>query len=223
MFDLEVAVTRAFISELVQRIKTSSQRATTRSEWKSDLPIGRKRLGAVTSVDVGRSCWVGSPRPHGKKLLTSKCVPSPQIECFHTSRLGSSYSKEGEIATTELRGEVNLWKPVSISLLLHWIRAHYSSLYLHRESSSVLIYGQLFLRFFLFGAHAMKWVQHALNLLVLPGSNKPNKNDPVKQSHEAGYELSKFTQVSQFYTWACSHKRGGVCCKWPIASMDLAV
>ncbi len=43
------------------------------------------------------------------------------------------------------------------------------------------------------------------------------------QLSEAECKLSKLTKVFLICTWACSHKRGGVCCMQPNANMDWAV
>ncbi len=45
-------------------------------------------------------------------------------------------------------------------------------------------------------------VQYALDLFGLLGSTKLSKSDPAKQSHKAGYQLGKLTQVFLIYTSA---------------------
>lgn len=101
VFTLEVGVTLAYIREKSIPKEHHSHVQSLRAILKWE----RRDLALSLSVDVGSRCWEGSLWPHGKTLLTSKCVPSPQIECFHMNGLGSSYSKELEIATTELRAE----------------------------------------------------------------------------------------------------------------------
>lgn len=61
-----------------------------------------EKFGTLISFDVGRSRWEGSLWPRGKTLLTSKCVPSPQI-VFSYERPGLELQQKGEIATTEVK------------------------------------------------------------------------------------------------------------------------
>ncbi len=67
---------------------------------------------------------------------------------------------------------------------------------------------------------ATKRVQRVLGLFRLLGFTELDKIDPAKRSHEAGYQLSKLTQVFPTYTWAHSHKRGGVSACGPITNLD---
>lgn len=82
-----------------------------------------ERFETLISFDVGRSRWVGSPWPRGKTLLTSKCVPSPQI-VFSYERPGLELQQKGEIATTEIKkvkkGEESAWKPLWFTPLAGW-------------------------------------------------------------------------------------------------------
>ncbi len=65
----------------------------------------------------------------------------------------------------------------------------------------------------------LSWGLHYETGSTRPGSvcsfTKPNKSDPAQRSQEAGCQLGKSGQVFLIYTWARSHKRGGVCSIWP--------
>lgn len=100
---LEISTTLAFITRTIKSPSHRGTRDTSGCPEDEDNLAGPEQSGGPTFADVGPRCCEGSPRPHGKTLLTSKCVAGLQIECFHTSCLGLDFSKGGEIATTELR------------------------------------------------------------------------------------------------------------------------
>lgn len=99
VFKLERSVTVGYSCELcffVKRLCHLHRGVPEASELRWE------RFGTLISFDVGRSRWEGSLWPRGKTLLTSKCVPSPQI-VFSYERPGLELQQKGEIATTEVK------------------------------------------------------------------------------------------------------------------------
>jgi len=77
MFDLEVAVTRAYVGEtsIAEDTHTHSHTLTQGGApsvcaiWQFDVPL----------LTLDGVAGKGPPRPPGKTLLTSKCDPSPEM------------------------------------------------------------------------------------------------------------------------------------------------
>lgn len=120
VFELERSVTVGYSYELcffIKRLCHLHRGVPEASELRWE------RFGTLISFDVGRSRWEGSLWPRGKTLLTSKCVPSPQI-VFSYERPGLEFQQKGEIATTEVKkvkkGEESAWKPLWFTPLAGW-------------------------------------------------------------------------------------------------------
>ncbi len=108
-----------------------------------------------------------------------------------------------------------------VSLFLFWFDIEknlFAVIFLkfwHRQWTAYSWHGMFILcliRFAAWNEFNVPWI-----LFCYPAS--PNLTKPSKWSHEAGHQLGKLTQVSLIYTWARSHKRGGVCSIWPWEGM----